>query len=338
MPRESLAIAFTGKEKLEIQTIEVPDPGPGQYLLETKASLISSGTECICYQRNFEPGTHWDKWVRYPFFPGYSNGGVVVSRGKGATKFELGQKVAYRAGHRQFSVLPEDALTSVPPKVSFKEASWIALAKIVQNGVRKAAHTMGDDVVVIGLGILGQLVIQYVRLMGARHVIGVDPATPRLEFAEISGATHTFPVTAAEAVNAVSELTDGRMADVVYDVTGFPQVFSTALKLPRKFGTLLLLGDTGTPSGQQLTSDVIMRGLKILGAHDSHPPQSSSEFLHWSNQKISELFFTFVERGQMNVLELISHTYAPTQAEEAYAMLLAQRASAMGVIFDWTLL
>ena len=338
MPRESLAIAFTGKEELTLQTLEVADPGPGEYLLETKASLISSGTECICYQRNFEPGTHWDMWVKYPFYPGYSNGGVVVARGEGAVQFEVGQKVAFRAGHQRFAVLPENALTPVPREISFKEAAWIALAKIVQNGVRKAEHTMGDDVVVIGLGILGQLVIQYVRLMGARHVIGIDPAAPRLEFAEISGATHTFPVTAAEAVTAVSKLTDGRMADVVYDVTGFPQVFATALQLPRKFGTLLLLGDTGTPSGQQLTSDVIIRGLKVVGAHDSHPPQVASEFLHWSNQKISELFFTYLARGQMNVLELISHTYAPTQAKEAYTMLLAQRASAMGVIFDWTLL
>ena len=337
MSTESMVIAFTGKETLEIQSVDVADPGPGEYLLETRASLISTGTECICYQRKFEPGTHWDMWVKYPFYPGYSNGGVVVARGEGATQFELGQKVAYRAGHRQYAILPEFALSSVPNEVSFKEAAWIALAKIVQNGVRKAEHSMGDDVVVVGLGILGQLVVQYARLMGARHIIGVDPATPRLEFAEISGATHTLPVTAAEAVSAVSELTDGRMADVVYDVTGFPQVFATALKLPRKFGTLLLLGDTGTPSGQQLTSDVIIRGLRIVGAHDSHPPQVSSEFLYWSNQKISDLFFTYLARGQMNVLELISHTYAPSQAEEAYSMLLAQRSSAMGVIFDWTL-
>lgn len=337
MPRESLVIAFTGKEELELQTLAIPDPGPGEYLLETKATLISSGTECICYQRNFEPGTHWHHWVRYPFYPGYSSGGVVAARGEGATRYEVGQKVAYRAGHRQYAVMPENAIVAVPPEISFREACWIALAKIVQNGVRRAEHVMGDDVVVIGLGILGQLVIQYARLMGARHVIGVDPAAPRLEFAEISGATHTFPVTAEEAVPSVAELTDGRMADVVYDVTGFPNVFQTALQLPRKFGTLLLLGDTGTPSGQQLTSDVIIKGLRIEAAHDSHPPQESSEHVHWSNQKISELFYTYLARGQMNVLELISHTYSPMDAKEAYTMLLTERASAMGVVFDWTL-
>lgn len=333
---QSLTIAFTGQEELRLESLPVPEPGAGELLLETRASLISSGTECICYQRNFEPGTHWHRWVQYPFYPGYSNSGLVAGWGEGVTGFERGQKVAYRAGHRQYAVLPAADVTAVPDGVSHAEAAWIALAKIVQNGVRRAEHVMGDDVVVIGLGILGQLVIQYVRLLGARRVIGIDPAAPRLEYAALSGATHALPLRADQALASVQAITAQRLADVVYDVTGFPQVFASALALPRKFGTVLLLGDTGTPSGQQLSSHVITQGLRIVAAHDSHPPPTSSDFAYWSNQKIAELFFTYLARGQMNVKDLISHRYAPAQAQEAYAMLIRDRASAMGVLFDWT--
>lgn len=333
---QSLTIAFTGQEELRLESLPVPEPGAGELLLETRASLISSGTECICYQRNFEPGTHWHRWVQYPFYPGYSNSGLVAGWGEGVTGFERGQKVAYRAGHRQYAVLPAADVTAVPDGVSHAEAAWIALAKIVQNGVRRAEHVMGDDVAVIGLGILGQLVIQYVRLLGARRVIGIDPAAPRLEYAALSGATHALPLRADQALASVQAITEQRLADVVYDVTGFPQVFASALALPRKFGTVLLLGDTGTPSGQQLSSHVITQGLRIVAAHDSHPPPASSDFAYWSNQKIAELFFTYLARGQMNVKDLISHRYAPAQAQEAYAMLIRDRASAMGVLFDWT--
>lgn len=334
---DSLTITFTGKEELALERLPVPEPGPGELLLETRASLISTGTECICYQRNFEPGTHWHHWVQYPFYPGYSNGGVVVGLGEGVTGYELGQTVAYRAGHRQYAVMPASMVTPIPTGVSAQEAAWIALAKIVQNGVRRAAHTMGDDVAVIGLGILGQLVVQYTRLMGARHVIAIDMAEPRLAFAsEISGATHTLQMSAGEAASHLAEITEGRMADVVYDVTGFPQVFASALSLPRKFGTLLLLGDTGVPSGQQLSSAVITRGLRIVGAHDSHPPQEATDFTPWSNQRISELFFTYLARGQMNVQDLVTHTYAPTEAKDAYTMLTTDRSAALGVLFDWT--
>ncbi len=336
---DSLTITFTGKEELVLDRLPVSEPGPGELLLETHASLISTGTECICYQRNFEPGTHWHHWVKYPFYPGYSNGGVVIGLGEGVSGFEVGQVVAYRAGHCQFAVMPENMVTPVPSGVTTQEAAWIALAKIVQNGVRRAAHTMGDDVVVVGLGILGQLVVQYTRLMGARHVIAIDMADPRLTFAsEISGATHTLQMPAGEATPYVAEITEGRMADVVYDVTGFPQVFASALALPRKFGTLLLLGDTGIPSGQQLSSDVITKGLRIVGAHDSHPPQEATDFVPWSNQRIAELFFAYLARSQMNVQGLVTHTYAPTQAKEAYTMLTTDRSAALGVLFDWTLL
>lgn len=336
---DSLTVTFTGKEQLALERLPVPEVGPGEVLLKTQASLISTGTECICYQRNFEPGTHWHHWVQYPFHPGYSNGGVVVARGEGAERFEIGQLVAYRSGHRQYSVMAEDLVTAVPEGVSAQDAAWIALAKIVQNGVRAGQHVMGDDVAVIGMGILGQLVVQYARLMGARRIIAIDMAAPRLEYAaEISGATHTLRMSAEEAASAVADITGGRMVDVAYDVTGFPQVFASALKLPRKFGTLVLLGDTGTPSGQQLSVDVVVRGLRIVGAHDSHPPQEATDFTPWSNRSISELFFTYLARSQMNVQGLTTHTYSPLQAEEAYTMLTTDRTAALGVIFDWTTL
>ncbi|MCY3658287.1 MAG: zinc-binding dehydrogenase [Caldilineaceae bacterium] len=334
---DSLTITFTGKSQLEHRSLPVDEPGPGEVLVATQSSLISTGTELICYLRNFEEGTHWDMWVRYPFFPGYSNAGIVVARGQGADRFEEGQLVAYRAGHRQYAVVPESTLLAVPPGVTAREASWIALAKIVQNGVRRAEHVMGDDVAVVGQGILGQLVVQYARLMGARNIIAIDLAAQRLEYsAEISGATHTLQMPVDEALPKVAGLTSNAMPDVVYDVTGFPAVFASALKLPRKFGTLVLLGDTGTPSGQQLSSDVIIKGLKIVGAHDSHPPNEPTDWNHWTSQRISELFFTYLARGQMNVKDLITHTYKPRQAQEAYEMLARDRTSALGVVFDWT--
>src|SRR5687768_7239936 len=78
---QTLGLFFTGKEQLEFRAAEVPDPGPNQVLVETAKTLISTGTECICYQRKFAPGTHWDRWVKYPFPVGYSNAGRVLRVG-----------------------------------------------------------------------------------------------------------------------------------------------------------------------------------------------------------------------------------------------------------------
>ena len=244
--------------------------------------------------------------------------------------------MAARLPHCQYVVAPEDRLYRVPKGISDDEAAWFGLATIAQNGVRRAEHVLGEAVVVIGLGLLGQLVVQYARLQGAREVIAVDPAELRLEMARAHGATATLPMGAAEARDAVLQLTDGDGADAVYKVIGAAPVFPAALGLLRRFGRLVLLGDTGAPTAQHLTSEVIHNGLSIVAAHDSHPPLVATDHAPWTHQRMAALFFTYLLRGNMRVSDLVTHRYAPTEAAEAYRLLCEQRGSAMGVLFDWT--
>ncbi len=333
---ESLNVVFTDKDIVEVRREPVRELGRGQILVQTQRSLISTGTECICLQRKFEEGTHWHGWVKYPFYPGYSNAGRVLEVGEGVENFQPGDRVATRAPHFQFYVADAARALKIPDGVSDEEATWFGISGIVQNGVRRAEHELGDVVVVIGLGILGQLVVQYARLSGAREVIAVDVARPRLEMAQAHGATQILETSVADSREAVMALTDGRGADVVYDVTGHPAVFTPALTLVRRFGKLLLLGDTGTPSEQRLTHDVVTRGLCIIGAHDSNPPAVATDHAFWSHANMARLFFAFVERGQMRVSDLITHRYAPQDAPQAYEMLTTDRSAAMGVVFDWT--
>jgi threonine dehydrogenase-like Zn-dependent dehydrogenase len=268
-------------------------------LVRAGKSLISSGTEGIALGRLFEAGTHWDRWVQYPFHPGYSLAGRVAAVGPGVTGLAEGDRVAARRPHQQYVTVPANALTPIPDGVSDEAATWFGLANIVQNGVRRAEHALGESVAVIGLGPLGQLVVQYVRLLGARHVIAIDPAAERLAMARAHGATDVVNAGVAEAREAVLHLTEGRGADVVYDVTGAPSVFPEALRLLRRFGRLVLLGDTGTPAEQRLTGDVVTRGLRIVGAHDSNPPAESTDHAYWSHPRMTELFFTYLQRGDM---------------------------------------
>jgi threonine dehydrogenase-like Zn-dependent dehydrogenase len=246
-----------------------------------------------------------------------------------------GDRVASRRPHRQFVTLNATAALKIPEAVSDEEAIWFGLAGIVQNGVRRAEHELGDAVVVIGLGLLGQLVTQYTRLLGAREVIAVDTAPARLAMAAAHGATATLEMPVAEARPEIERRTDGRGADVVYDVTGHAAVFSAALPLARRFGKLLLLGDTGSPSEQCLTSDVVTRGVRIIGAHDNNPPPAATDHAWWTHANMARLFFTYLERGQMRVGDLITHRFRPEDAAAAYDLLTRDRSTAMGVVFEW---
>ena len=171
--------------------------------------------------------------------------------------------------------------------------------------------------------------------MGAREIIGIDPAPRRLEMAAARGATLLLEKGAGVALPDVARVTGGRLADVVYDVTGHPAVLPLALSLVRTLGKLVLLGDPDSPTEQHLTRDLITRGLTILAAHDSNPPAVPSDDNWWTRRHMAGLFMTYVDRKRMRVADLATHRFAPQDAPEAYRMLVNDRATAMGVFFDW---
>ena len=197
--------------------------------------------------------------------------------------------------------------------------------------VRRAELRMGARVVVIGLGPLGQLLVQYARVVGAEEILAVDLAPGRLETAGAHGATQTFAGSAADALPFVQEHTDGRLADVVFDATGHYAVFPLALKLVRNFGTMMLTGDSPHPSKQTLRADVITRQVSIRGTHNENLPPDQAE---WTRPQ-AQLFHAYVARGQMRVDDLITSRFSPAEAPDVYAMLLENRTETLGVLFDW---
>lgn len=328
---KSTAIVFTGSRQVDLVETEVPDPGPDEFTIQTLVTLMSMGTELICYRGESDPGTHWHGWVRYPFYPGYSCVGRVIKVGDRVTQFSEGDRVFCSVSHRQFANVSGD-LIKVPDMLSDEEAAWCKLAMIAQTGVRLAEHAMGDTAVVIGLGPVGQLTTQYLRVMGLREVLAIDMIQPRLDRALEHGATAAFCGSAGDAKDFVLEHTDGRLADVVYDVTGYFSVFPMALKLARQFGKVILQGDSPHPSKQHLTHDVLTRQLRVMGSHNENlPPQHA----HWTAKRQSELFLQYVQRKQMRVADLITHRFSPDKAAKVYARLDQDRGDSAGVVFDW---
>ena len=327
---KSTAIVFTGPQQVDLTEIEVSEPGPSEFTIQTLVTLMSMGTELICYRGESDPGSHWHGWVKYPFYPGYSCVGRVIKVGEQVTNFHEGDRVFCTVSHRQYANI-SGAPVKVPDGLSDEEASWCKLATITQTGVRLAEHVMGDTAVVIGLGPLGQLTTQYLRVMGL-EVLAIDPIQPRLDIALEHGATAAFCGSAADAKDFVLEYTDGRLADVVYDVTGHYVVFPMALKLARRFGKVILQGDSPHPSKQHLTHDVLTRQLRVMGSHNENlPPQ----YAHWTARRQAELFLQYVQRKQMRVSDLITHRFAPSEAAEVYARLERDRGGSVGGIFDW---
>lgn len=97
--------------------------------------------------------------------------------------------------------------------------------------------------------------------------------------------------------------------------------------MTRTLGKTVLLGDTGSPTRQHLTRDVVTRSLTIYGVHHTHGLHEEGETY--------ELFFELVRRGRFDMTDLNTHVFVPDRVAEAYALADAHRDQAMGILFDW---
>jgi 2-desacetyl-2-hydroxyethyl bacteriochlorophyllide A dehydrogenase len=333
---QSLYVVFPEPGKVEVREELIGPPGPGEILCQARKSLISIGTETHCLRGVFDPGTNWAEWVQYPFRPGYSMAARVIAVGDGVSLFREGDRVTGWATHQSTFTAAPEGYCPVPDGVSDEDATWSSLAVTTQLAVRRAQHALGETVGVVGLGILGQLVVQYVALQGARAIIAIDPTVGRLEMARAHGATHTLAMTAQECRDAIAEITQARMLDVVYEVTGLPDALAPCIRLVRKLGRVILLGDTPTPTKQCLGPGVVSDSIAILGIHGTMVPEHASEFNPWTRDEAVALFFDYLLQGRMRVSDLVTHRFAPREAPAVYQGLVRDRSAVMGAIFDWS--
>jgi threonine dehydrogenase-like Zn-dependent dehydrogenase len=299
-------------------------------------SLVSRGTETFCLKGEYDKGTYWEEFIRYPFQPGYSMVAQVDAIGMGVTQFKPGDRVTGLQTHRQVFIATEAELFPVPDEISDEAATWTSLARTTQLGVRRAALELGESVGVIGLGTLGQLVVQYLRIGGARRIIGIDTSSRRCDLALRCGATDVIRASVAEAAAEVSRLTGGRMLDVVFDITGHAAVLAPASLLLRKLGRLVLLGDSPTPSQQHLGPRIVGDSIAILGIHGYLFPDRATPFNQWTAAEMTAVFFDLLRQKRMDVTPLTDRLESPEDARRVYNDLLTGKDEALGVVFDWT--
>jgi 2-desacetyl-2-hydroxyethyl bacteriochlorophyllide A dehydrogenase len=332
---KSLNIIFPESNKIDIDEVFVSQPNPDEILCKAEKSLISIGTEIQCLKGEYDANTGWEKWVKYPFNPGYSMSARVISVGALVEGLKEGDRVATPACHMQYFTIKSSQATFLPDEVSMEDGTWLTLACTTQIGVRRAGLELGESVGVIGLGMLGQLCVQYLRAAGARRIVAIDPIDMRLRLASKSGATHILNCDAESAIDHIKEITDGKMLDMVMDVTGHPAVLSPATQMVRKLGRVVLLGDAVNPSKQTLGPRVVADSIAILGIHGLAYPQESTVYHPWSKKQMISLFLDYLRLKRMDLSHLITHRISPLDAPEIYKKLLHNRSEAMGIIFDW---
>lgn len=224
----------------------------------------------------------------------------------------------------------------VPDDVSDESAVLFALAVISLNGVRRAKVQLGECAVVFGLGPIGIWAAQFAYLCGARPAIGVDLLEHRRALAEkVKAVDVAFDGADESLVDKISELTRGRMADVVFEVTGNPKAILDEVKLLRKQGRLIILSSPRGKTEFDFHDWCNWTSINIIGAHNSsHPPHENPDD-PWTQKRNVELFFELVRRNEVATTQLITHRFKWRDAPKAYELLMKERGQTGIVILDW---
>ena len=281
---------------------------------------------------------------------GYSSAGTVIEVGANVRGFAVGDAVACAghgyASHAEIIAAPPDLCTLIPKlndgsALSFDEAAFVMLGGISMHGVRSAELTFGENVVVVGLGLIGLITAQIAAAYGCR-VIGIDVNEGKVTLAKELGCAQSYMIGRDDVESIVANLTGGKGADaiVLAAATKDNSTIELAERIARQRGRIVLVGVSEITLTRKAFWDkeLTFTVSKAAGPSRSLIPSYPSlplEYVRWTEQRNLEEFLRLVSIGSVNVRKLISHRFGIGEAESAYAMILGGKESYVGVLIDY---
>jgi predicted dehydrogenase/threonine dehydrogenase-like Zn-dependent dehydrogenase len=278
-----------------------------------------------------------------PLALGYCNVGRVLEVGRGVEGFSLGDRVASNGKHAEIVSVPKNLCARIPDEVTDEQAAFTVVAAIGLQGIRLANPTLGEGVVVTGLGLIGLLTVQMLRAQGCR-VLGIDFDPVRLGLARQLGAETVNPGAGEDVLAAAAAFSRGRGVDavIITAATRSNEPVSQAARMCRKRGRIVLVGVAGLELSRaeffekELTFQVSCS--YGPGRYDPDYEEGGHDypeaFVRWTEQRNFEAVLDLMAAGALDVQPLVSHRFELERAEEAYA-LLASGEPSLGILLQY---
>ncbi|MFF0224996.1 bi-domain-containing oxidoreductase [Streptomyces sp. NPDC004629] len=361
----------------ELALLDVPVPRckPGGVLVRSAYSLISTGTELMKVSEagmsmlgkarsrpdqvakvvqsvatNGVPATYRKVMGKLDSYTplGYSLCGVVEQVGAGIEDVKAGDLVACagneHALHAELNWVPKNLYAPVPDGLAPRHAAFGTVGSIALQGVRRGEPQLGEVALVIGLGLIGQLVVQLLAASGVR-VVGADPDPARCGLAERLGAAACGDPASAAVETAVAELTGGLGVDQVYLAAGGDsnQPVELAARLSRDRGRVVDIGKCrlDLPWNAYYEKELDVRFSRSYGPGRYDPSYELEGrdypigYVRWTERRNLACFLDLVARGSVDVEPLVSHVADFDDAVETYQRLKDGDLKAVAVLFRY---
>jgi len=347
----------------DLRSTDVPAPAcrAGGVLVANRASLISAGTERMKVEvakksllgKAMERPDQVKKVIEsvrqqglLPTYEkvmnkldtltplGYSCAGTVIEVGRDLTEFQVGDAVACAgagyAVHAEIISVPRQLVVPVAAGTSFERASFTTLGAIALQGIRQGEVRLGENVVVIGLGLVGLLTVQLLKANGAR-VIGVELDPRRAELARTLGADRVAVGSSAEVAEIVRQATGGRGADCVLVTAASASSGPVELagELARDRGRVVVVGITrmDLPHRLYYEKELTLRLSRSYGPGRYDPSYEEGGvdyplgYVRWTERRNMEEFLRLVEEEKVLVDPLVTHKIPFADSDRAYDLL-----------------
>lgn len=276
---------------------------------------------------------------------GYCNAGVVAEVGGRVSGFDCGDRVVSNGPHAELVSVPPLLCAKIPDNVSDEQAAFTVLASIGLQGIRLVEPTLGETVVVYGLGLIGLVAVQLLQANGCR-VIGVDISPERLALASNFGAMVINGMECDNVAASVQALTGGRGADAVLITASAKTdaIISQSASMCRKRGRVVLVGVVGLNINR---SDFYEKEISFQvscsygpGRYDANYEQAGHDypigFVRWSEQRNFEAILAMLASNRLDFAPLLTHRFALEDAAQAYKTIQTNR-EALGVVLEYPL-
>lgn len=325
------------KGKIAMMESEEPSIKANHVLIETRFSAISSGTELLLKKLNTENAI--------PL--GYSAMGIVREIGEGVSQFRIGQRVACYGSpyvrHAEKLSVPKNLVVPLPDECPSEEAAFVGIGAIAIHALRQADLRFGESVVVVGLGILGQIAAQVADASGYR-VIGFDLLAERCsKLSETcAGQACGREQDVRETIDSISSQ-QGADAVIICASGANTGIIDQALRWIRDRGTIVIVGDVKMDFDRELMfskeARVLISRAGGPGRYDDSYERKGVDYpigyVRWTEGRNMAEFIRLLEEKRISVQALISHEMNLSTLAEAYAMLGETPRDVLGVVVDY---
>ncbi len=278
---------------------------------------------------------------------GYSCAGRVLEVGRLVEGISVGERVACGgagyASHSEVNYIPKNLFVKIPEDVDDLDASFVTVGAIALQGVRQCAPTLGENIAVMGLGLLGQLTVQLLKANGCR-VIGSDIDPDKMELAKKLGADEVCH--AQDLVKKGVEFSNGYGVDAVIITasTASNQPIIDAGDISRMRGRVVVVGMVGMdiPRNEYYKKELDLRLSMAYGPGRYDPDYEEKgidypyDLVRWTEQRNFEAFLQLIAQGRITPKELITHTFDFEDAMKAYDLLEGKtREKYLGIVLKY---